>query len=196
MGEGEAVMDVEKLRALLEKATPGPWSPGHIADDSHECECRYIFGNDGRAGAVGEVYLAGKQLHSSEYPPLAEARANAALIALTPDFARSVIALTEDLAARDKAHECDAQIAADLIAGEQAKRYEVEAERDKLRAALQTIAEISSEIPPKGASKEGWLDHQMLRVCLCVTANLDRIAALAQATQETGNATQEEKQNG
>jgi hypothetical protein len=86
-------------------------------------------------------------------------------------------ALERDLAARDKAHECDAQIAADLIAGEQAKRYEVEAERDKLIAALKDAQEYA----------EG-LELQLAE------AN-KAFATLAQATQETSNATQE-KQNG
>jgi hypothetical protein len=101
------------------------------------------------------------------------------------DLARSVIALTEDLAARDKAHECDAQIAADLIAGEQAKRYEVEAERDKLRAALVEIGEIAF----LGRTDDAYSEGDALR------AIHDRIAALAQATQETSNAMQEEKRD-
>lgn len=34
-----------------------PWRPGHLLDDNHTCNCRYIFANEDRMGAVGEVYI-------------------------------------------------------------------------------------------------------------------------------------------
>lgn len=102
-----------------------------------------------------------------------------------------VIALTEDLAARDKAHECDAQIAADLIAGEQAKRYEVEAERDKLIAALVEIHDKAMDVTRKYHAVAGNRGPRM-----AYASALHEIATFAQATQETSNATQGEKQNG
>jgi hypothetical protein len=148
------------------------------------------------------------------------------------EAADRIESLERDLAARDKAHECDAQIAADLIAGEQAKRYEVEAERDKLKAALVEAetdaakwraliscghlrmmgwAGFDKDGKPAKESlhfgMEAWshphinLDADTKNICAAqreqaLTVLNNFVAALAQATQETSNATQEEKKNG
>lgn len=81
------------------KHTPGPWQAGHLIDDASSCTCGYIFGNDDRMGAVGEVYVATDlELHGHEYPPPDEAKANLRLIVAAPDL---LAALTDLVRIRD-----------------------------------------------------------------------------------------------
>lgn len=33
---------VDQIEKAMEGATPGPWYPGHLCDDDHECNCSSI----------------------------------------------------------------------------------------------------------------------------------------------------------
>ena len=71
----------------LTKHTPGPWRTGHYVRDDHTCNCRYIFGNDDRMGAVAEVYVTeDDDVDPSDNPPPEEAKANMHLIAAAPEL--------------------------------------------------------------------------------------------------------------
>lgn len=59
------------------KHGPLPWRAGHLLDDQHPCNCRYIFSAADRMGAVGEVCLDDGE---NDCPSLEEAKANLALI--------------------------------------------------------------------------------------------------------------------
>lgn len=76
-----STIDIPALRALLEKATKGPFGCGHIVEDGHSCDCGSIF-DSSRAGAIGEVFY-GKEgdRFKDEYPSKKEeAKANLRLI--------------------------------------------------------------------------------------------------------------------
>lgn len=71
----------------MSKHTPGPWRLGHFTCDDHPCDCRYIFGNDDRMGAVAEVFATdGTEGVMSDNPPPEEVKANMRLIAAAPDM--------------------------------------------------------------------------------------------------------------
>lgn len=84
-----------------DKHTPGPWHPGHLGDDSIDCDCTYILSEDGIMGGICEVYVDNGILSISEggndCPPLEEAVANMHLIASSPDLLNSVDMVYEAL---------------------------------------------------------------------------------------------------
>jgi hypothetical protein len=70
------------------KITPGPWSPGHIADDTTSCNCASIV-SDYFAGSIAYVTVDnGKSIRDggNDGPPLEQAKANSHLIAAAPDL--------------------------------------------------------------------------------------------------------------
>jgi hypothetical protein len=77
-----------------DKHTPGPWHPGHLGDDSINCDCAYILSENGIMGGIGEVYVDNGIPSISEggndCPPLEEAVANMHLIAASPDMLDSL----------------------------------------------------------------------------------------------------------
>lgn len=77
------------------KHTPGPWRTGHHCRDDHPCDCRYIFGNDDRMGAVAEVHVTLPGDFISDNPPPDEAKANMLLLAAAPDLLDALADLAE-----------------------------------------------------------------------------------------------------
>lgn len=77
-----------------DKHTPGPWHPGHLGDDSINCDCAYILSENGIMGGIGEVYIDNGISSISEggndCPPLEEAVANMHLMAASPDMLNSL----------------------------------------------------------------------------------------------------------
>lgn len=69
-----------------EKHSHGQWTPGHLCNDSHSCNCAYIL-SDGYMGAVASVHWSAPD-HDPEgdNPPLEEAKANQRLIAAAPEL--------------------------------------------------------------------------------------------------------------
>lgn len=87
------------LRKLAEQATPGPWEPGHLADDSHPCNCKGIFDGSYAGGLFHAV--VDNELPISEGgndgPPLEEAKANLRYIAAA--HPQAVLSLLDTIAA-------------------------------------------------------------------------------------------------
>lgn len=100
------------LPELIDAATPGPWETGCLCDPESTCRCRYIYGNDGRMGAVASVHLNVDEHDDNPTEP--EAIANQRLIALAPSLARAALA-------------------------ERARAEAAEAERERLREAVQAV---------------------------------------------------------
>jgi hypothetical protein len=46
---------IEQIRAGLDGVTPGPWYPGHLADDSSSCNCTSILAENGLMGSIAQV---------------------------------------------------------------------------------------------------------------------------------------------
>lgn len=80
--------DLAKLQELAEKATPGPWHSGHLADDTHSCNCRSIL-SECYAGALFEA-IADNGLPISEggngAPPFAARMASRLLQTLRQGY--------------------------------------------------------------------------------------------------------------
>jgi hypothetical protein len=64
--------------------TGGEWSVPHFADPSISCNCQYVLGGD-YMGAIATVHHK-KCEPNNDDPPMAEAIANAYLIASAPDL--------------------------------------------------------------------------------------------------------------
>lgn len=79
---GGLVKRLAEITARAKAATEGPWEAGHLADDEVHCNCRYVFGNDDRMGAVAEISVSEREDGSDgDNPPPIEARANLEFIA-------------------------------------------------------------------------------------------------------------------
>lgn len=68
--------------------TPGPWSPGHMANNAHPCNCATIF-SEKCLGGVATVHVGNGMPISdggNDCPLLPEAQANARLIAAAPEL--------------------------------------------------------------------------------------------------------------
>lgn len=68
--------------------TPGPWSIPHFARPDVGCDCRWILAEP-YMGSICEISLDNAKLISeggNDSPALAEAQANARLIAAAPDL--------------------------------------------------------------------------------------------------------------
>lgn len=77
----------------INKHTPGPWHPGHLGDDTMNCECAHIV-DEGHTGGIGRVYVD-NGLGSiadgwNDCPSREEAIANMHLMATAPDLLDSV----------------------------------------------------------------------------------------------------------
>jgi hypothetical protein len=104
---GHSVLDqktIDEWKLISERTTPGPWNPGHLCDDSHQCNCRYIF-SETYCGAVATVNVD-NELSIDEGgngdPPLSEAKANQRFIAAAREAVPRLIAEMERLAARER----------------------------------------------------------------------------------------------
>jgi hypothetical protein len=99
---------VQQMRAAAEKATPGPWCAGHLADDDHPCNCTSIV-CEGYAGAICRVdFDNGLRIGEggNDAPPLEEAKANLRYIAAAnPTNVLALIAALEAATARADAAE-------------------------------------------------------------------------------------------
>jgi hypothetical protein len=77
----------------INKHSPGPWHPGHLGDDSIDCECAHIV-DEGYMGGIATVHINnGKKSIAdgwNDCPPREEAIANMHLIAASPDLLDSV----------------------------------------------------------------------------------------------------------
>lgn len=91
-------MAVPDVVAQPAKHSSGPWIAGHMADDTHSCNCRYILNGD-YMGSIAVVSVDnGIDLISeggNDCPPLEEAKANARLIAAAPELLEALAALSE-----------------------------------------------------------------------------------------------------
>jgi len=70
------------------KFTPGPWVPGHIANDDHPCDCASIV-SEYFAGSIAYVTVDNGKLiqdGGNDGPPLEQAKANSHLIAAAPEL--------------------------------------------------------------------------------------------------------------
>lgn len=93
---------ISSIKAVIDKATAGPWHPGCIVDDTSTCNCRSIC-DEGYAGGIATVHL-GNGLPIGEggndAPPLEEAKANCAYIAAcNPEAVGALLAEIETLRA-------------------------------------------------------------------------------------------------
>lgn len=71
--------------------TPGPWSPGHMANNAHPCNCATIF-SETCLGGIATVHVGNGMPISdggNDCPPLPEAQANACLIAAAPELLKA-----------------------------------------------------------------------------------------------------------
>lgn len=78
--------------------TPGPWSPGHMANNAHPCNCATIF-SETCLGGVATVHVGNGMPISdggNDCPALPEAQANARLIAAAPELADVLYRLLND----------------------------------------------------------------------------------------------------
>jgi hypothetical protein len=74
--------DHTALKEAAEAATPGPWSPGHFANDLHSCDCKSVL-CENYFGAICTVHVSyTRQLEEGDNPPPDEAKANLRFIAL------------------------------------------------------------------------------------------------------------------
>lgn len=69
------------------KGTPGPWMAPHFVRDDVRCNCAYVF-SESQVG-MGSICTID---HGAEDEPLEIAKANARLIAATPDLAFQLLA--------------------------------------------------------------------------------------------------------
>lgn len=70
----------------MNKHTKGPWSVPHMANSDVDCDCKYVL-SEGYMGSICTISVDnGKPITAggNDSPPLAEARANAHLIAAAP----------------------------------------------------------------------------------------------------------------
>ena len=81
-------MTIDEVRALLDKATKGPWFGPHFASDDTTCDCGYIFA-EGDERTVCKVYTEDDV--GNEDMTREEAIANGKLIAAAPALARTAI---------------------------------------------------------------------------------------------------------
>jgi hypothetical protein len=120
---------IQRAEALVAKTTGGDWFPGHLCNDDHSCNCRYIFGGD-YMGAIGEVYVLDKpttEEGSNDCPPLEEAKANQAFIAasrtLVPDLLSALRQDNEKMARLEtRATEAEAKLRSELFYRETRER--------------------------------------------------------------------------
>jgi hypothetical protein len=81
------------------KWTSGPWSPGHMINQDHSCQCRYILGE----GYFGSIAVVSKDNGlkvgdgGNDCPPEEEAIANANLIASAPELYEALALLVADV---------------------------------------------------------------------------------------------------
>lgn len=77
----------------VNKHTPKPWYPGHLGDDTIDCECAHIV-DEGHAGGIANILVDNGIRSISEggndCPSREEAIANMHLIAAAPDLLDSV----------------------------------------------------------------------------------------------------------
>lgn len=89
--------DLTELRDLLSRATSGDWGEGHLTDDSHPCDCRYVF-SQGHMGAIATIGVDNGLSIShggNDAPCLSEAKANLALIVKMKNLLPQMLAVIE-----------------------------------------------------------------------------------------------------
>lgn len=82
--------------------TPGPWSIPHFAVDDCKCNCKYVLAEYGGMGSIATVNHCQSEDYpwgDDEGPDMAQAKANARLIAAAPKLLE---ALREIATGRDK----------------------------------------------------------------------------------------------
>lgn len=81
------ILEIEELRALSQRATPGEWFTGHLCNDDHGCNCPYIYSDcQNGMGAIATIGIT-----DEEVATLDEAKANQALIAAAVNYVRNLI---------------------------------------------------------------------------------------------------------
>ena len=92
---------IAELRDLLARATHGDWHAGHFSDETHSCQCRYVF-SEGHMGGIAEVYVDNgiKSIAdgANDCPVAEEAKANLLLI---PAMKNALPALLEAVSPED-----------------------------------------------------------------------------------------------
>ena len=81
---------IEDIKRDRETGTPGPWWAGHFADDTHRCECKYLFAEYGGMGSLADFNVGDNQF-SNEGPPKVESAANARRCARVPDLEAALL---------------------------------------------------------------------------------------------------------
>lgn len=77
----------------MNKHSPGPWYPGHLGDDTIDCECAYVLseGYTGRIATINVDNGLGSLIDGwNDCPSREEAVANMHLIAASPDLLDSI----------------------------------------------------------------------------------------------------------
>jgi hypothetical protein len=127
---------IEQIRAAQEKATPGPWHTGHLCNDSHSCNCPYIFDEQSYMGGIAEVYvdngIASIADGANDCPPLEEAKANQRFIALAGTHMPALLAAAD--AAKELADRGFADARFDKLL-------------DPVRAALAALTQETQQCP-------------------------------------------------
>lgn len=93
---------IDERIAEAERHTRGPWAC-HFADDAVQCDCLTVFGDvNGEGAIIASIHHAGDGTDTwgpddDLMPAVAEAKANARLIAAAPKMLAMLIKMTENL---------------------------------------------------------------------------------------------------
>jgi hypothetical protein len=144
--------EIARLREIAQKATPGPWAAGCLADDAHPCNCRSVL-CESSMGAIATVQVNNGLSISeggNDAPPIEEARANLRYIAaFDPPTTRALLDALDSLVeeVRKLTEQCNQNADAAALAWK-----ETEAMRDEItRINLEAIEKRQRDLAERGA---------------------------------------------